>query len=679
MTTAEDTAISPGSDRPVFGFGDFSLDAAQRRLFDASGEPVHLTARAFDTLLFLVEHPNQLIDKQTLLKAVWPNVIVEENNLSQNILIVRRALHEAPDEHRFIVTVPGRGFRFVAPVKRLSAIPETHTPLEQAPRPVLSPTLASLERETTATSLSAGGGRRSKRRAARAFGVAAGGTLILALSYLLWDRTVETVPKNTRAQGDASVVVTPPTIAVLPFTDLSPNQDQRYFADGLTEELGSQIGRIPGVRVIGRRSAFAFKGRNEDLRKIGASLGVKHLLEGSIRKAGDQLRITAQLVDAADGTRLWSDTYARTVGDVFAIQDEIAKAVAVALSGTLREGDMNRVTGGTRNIAAYEAYLAGRMLVNTRSFESGIAQLERAVSLDPQFALAWGWLARAYQSGALLPERQPEKWRARQQFATARALALAPDLPAALVAAANLSMQQRKWAQAEQYLLRALVRGSDADAVTFVYGSFLLNMGRPREAMDYYRRGKLSEPLLKEPATLLAIAYEMSGQLDQADAELAATAGLVGDRRFGDLLHEMVALARRDSAQMRSLIAALPANDFSRAVQLGTNDPESARVALRRLATQDHYQRTPWVWGMAHWAAYFGDHELSLRLLRKGLGAHMDGSSALVIWRAVERETRRLPAFKDLVRDLGLVDYWRESGKWNEFCRPVGADDFECS
>ena len=124
MTTAEDAAVSTELDRPVFVFGEFSLDATQRLLFGADGAPVHLTARAFDTLLFLVEHPNQLIDKQTLLKAVWPNVIVEENNLSQNILIVRRALHEAPDEHRFIVTVPGRGFRFVAPVRRLNANPQ---------------------------------------------------------------------------------------------------------------------------------------------------------------------------------------------------------------------------------------------------------------------------------------------------------------------------------------------------------------------------------------------------------------------------------------------------------------------------------------------------------------------------------------------------------------------------
>jgi TolB-like protein len=226
-----------------------------------------------------------------------------------------------------------------------------------------------------------------------------------------------------------SVVVSVPTIAVLAFADMSPNKDQEYFADGLSEELSDHLSRLPGLRVIGRSSAFSFKGKNEDLRTIGRALGVKHLLEGSVRKAGDQLRITAQLVDS-NGTRVWSDTYDQKLGDIFVIQDAVAKSVAVALSVTLTAGEVEVARGGTRNAEAYDAYLAGKAVMASgapEDIQRGIAHLERAVALDPQFALGWSELAQTYAGAGARPERSGAEWNAKALHATTRALEIAPD------------------------------------------------------------------------------------------------------------------------------------------------------------------------------------------------------------------------------------------------------------
>lgn len=683
MTTAEDTVLNAESDRPVFAFGDFSLDAAQRLLFGAGGEPIHLTARAFDTLLFLVEHPNQLIDKQTLMKAVWPNVIVEENNLSQNIVMVRRALHEAPDEHRFIVTVPGRGFRFVAPVRRLHSIPQPAVPV--APQHDESSRASSvMDLEAANTSVapvvpaSFAGAHGAKVRALRAFGLAVGGAFVLAVGYFLWGRIVAPVPKETRTPEATSVVIAAPTIAVLPFADMSPNKDQEYFADGLSEELSAHLSRLPGLRVIGRSSAFSFKGKHEDLRTIRQALGVKHILEGSVRKAGDQLRITAQLVDST-GTRVWSNTYDQKLGDVFAIQSEVAKSVAAALSVTLNAGDIDVARGGTRNVEAYDAYLASRAMMafgTAEDFRLGIEKLERAVALDPKFALAWSSLAVTYQSAWMLPETGGAQWKAKGLRATSRALELAPDLPSVLAAAAMNSMGRRDWTEAEQRLQKARDLATGSENVWDTSAMFAANVGRPREAAEYIRRAKLAEPLLNGPPAVLAALHETAGDFDLAAAELARSESLYGDPEFVQLSKLWLAMTRRDRAEIEQVISGLPASDMTR-IGAHLDDPQAGLTELHRLADDPNFStNTVLLASLAMWAAYFGDPEFSLQLVRN---LPADATFTWVVWRRILQDMRRLPGFKDLVQELGLVDYWRSSGKWGDFCRPIGRDDFECS
>ena len=187
------------------------------------------------------------------------------------------------------------------------------------------------------------------------------------------------------------------SIAVLPFVNMSPDADQEYFSDGLSEELINQLAQVKGLRISGRTSCFAFKGKTDDFRLIGNKLGVNHVLEGSVRKAGSRLRITAQLIKCRDGFHLWSATYDRQLDDVFAIQEDVARAVTGALGVTLRLGEQARLPGGTTNLEAYDLFLRARALSNTHGPEAprSLDLYRKAVTLDPEFALAWAGLSTA--------------------------------------------------------------------------------------------------------------------------------------------------------------------------------------------------------------------------------------------------------------------------------------------
>src|SRR5262252_7039526 len=243
----------------VYEFGDFRLHAAQRRLTArADGRPIELTSKALDTLHFLLQHPGELLDKSSMIAAVWPNVVVEENNLNQVVSALRRALGDGSGGRRFIVTVPGRGYQFVAPV-----------------------------REVCDEALSGPG----------------------------------------PAPAAQAATATQKSIAVLPFASLSSDPEKDYFGDGIAEELIHLLARVPGLKVPARTSSFAYKGRNIAVRQIARELGVGMLLEGTVRSAGDNIRVTVQLVDAQSGYHIWSQTFDRQFAYVFQLQDELAGAI----------------------------------------------------------------------------------------------------------------------------------------------------------------------------------------------------------------------------------------------------------------------------------------------------------------------------------------------------------------
>lgn len=376
-------------DQPViFAFGGFRLDPGRRRLLSADGLPLALTSRVFNTLLYLVEHHGTLVDKGTLMQAVWPDTVVEENNLNQAITSLRKALGETPEEHRFIVTEPGHGYRFVAEVKTLDQEHGPEVAVEYSP----------LQAEQFIPAPQP----HTRRNPFALYGLVAV-LVVLAAGYLYFNQREILIEQNNKqgqavtlsatVKQDKSVTIGGAplqSVAVLPFADMSPDKDQEYFADGVTEEVLDHLSQIRDLFVVGRTSSFSFKGKNEDLRIIGEKLGVSHLLEGSVRKEGNRVRVSAQLVKVADGYHLWSQTYDRTLGDIFAIQEDISIAVAQALQVSLGLGEFTRL-GWTRNIAAYEEYLQGRsdyQKASPQSLPKAAEHYQRAIDIDPAFILA---------------------------------------------------------------------------------------------------------------------------------------------------------------------------------------------------------------------------------------------------------------------------------------------------
>ena len=475
------------------------------------------------------------------------------------------------------------------------------------------------------------------------------------------------------------------SIAVLPFVDMSPDKDQEYFSDGISEELLNQLAKIKDLHVAGRTSSFSFKGRDDDLRVIGEKLNVAHVLEGSIRKAGNRVRVTAQLIKAADGYHLWSESYDRELDDIFAIQDDIARAVTNALSITLGVGNLGV---STRNIAAYEAYLAGRSLYNQggrQEYLQAIEQLEQAVAVDPQFAEAWGMLAITYYNGGLVyvSERASEYLEKFQESAT-RAIVLGPDSVAPLCAAATLENRNRNWSKAEQLLKKAIALAPSDYLANTSCSLFLKNAGRVREGLEYDQRGAGIEPLVVTPAVVLGVSYEVNGDLDAALKEFQRGQGLIGDRGQLNGVALATALTIGDHALAEEILqkhmnddTLPPANrDITTTMQANLDDPEAARAALHRFYENPAYNN-PFVRNVISvWSAYFNDYELALKIQTEAVKS---GSFVVyAIWRPIFKPMRQLPAFKQLLQEAGLVDYWLSTGNWGDFCRPVGNDDFEC-
>jgi Tfp pilus assembly protein PilF len=450
----------------------------------------------------------------------------------------------------------------------------------------------------------------------------------------------------------------------------------------------NHLAKIKGLYVAGRTSTFSFKGKDEDLRVIGGKLNVAHILEGSIRKAGNRIRITAQLIKAADGYHLWSESYDRELDDVFAIQEDIANAVTDALSITLGVGNFG--VGSTRNIVAYDAYLAALSLINQGGREDAIQAIERleqAVSLDPDFADAWSTLAAISYSTAqiYIPERA-EEFLKKLEHATSRTIAIAPDTFVSYRATALLEYSGRNWSKAEQAYKKALELTPTDFWINALFGFFLQSVGRPQEAVEHCRRAVKCEPLTVNPAQILGVGYELNGELYSALVEYARGRELLGNQALLNGPRIAAALTKGDRAPIEAAFKEYMASssdmllsghqDLNQTMFDHLDEPEEAISALHRFY-QDPAYNNPFISSViALWASYYGEHELALDIFQK---FHASRSFlTYLIWRPIHKPIRQLPGFKDLVRNLGLVDYWRETGNWGQFCRPVGEDDFEC-
>ncbi len=479
---------------------------------------------------------------------------------------------------------------------------------------------------------------------------------VAAAVLTVWLLRGEPSPDVTRSQS----------IAVLPFVDLSPGSDQQHFGDGIAEEILDELTGLNGLHVVARTSSFAFRDDQQDLRDIAAALGVTTILEGSIRRSGDRVRITAQLINAEDGFHLWSQTYERELTDIFAIQDEIAVAVAGALGVTLGVGDVNAYSGaGTSSVEAYEAFLQARDASSTER----IRLLKRAVEIDPDYAAAWAMLGQS--TAATMWNSLPEKAPAIIDEAIGyllKAVQLESNSAYAYSLLGTVNYARMDWNRSEEYFQRSLSISSDDEALRN-YGNMLMRAGRSVAAISAYEATDL-------PTDFLPLsAYLAMRDLDPGDVDRIEPLPLRSYLEF------IVALNSDDSPGVIRTISGLPRTgvawaEFSRAVLRDLSEPHKVLAVLRTTLNDANAIWPSKYNDIALIAAYLGDPELALEAVAREF--RLTTIRLFTAWYPVMREVRALPGFRELMVEINLPEYWRSHG-WTDHCRPIGELDFECS
>jgi TolB-like protein/tetratricopeptide (TPR) repeat protein len=476
------------------------------------------------------------------------------------------------------------------------------------------------------------------------------------------------------------------SLAVLPFADMSPQHDQEYFSDGLSEELLNQLAQIKDLKVAGRTSSFSFKGKNEDLRLIGEQLGVNHLLEGSVRKDGTQLRITAQLINARTGVHIWSQTYDRKLEKVFSVQEDIAKDVAGALSIALDVGDMSRARGGTNNLDAYDKYLRAGNFFNQggpANFRQSVQLYHEAVALDANFARAWYGLYRSLEQTLIFIPENAAAISKEMSAVTARIEALAPDAWSTQLVRAAQATRSQQWSAAETGGAAALTSAPSTENAALSYGVILQELGRVNEGLEYIQRARQADPLSLTVSFSLQMALDAAGRPDDAQTEYERSRTLVGNHAAADNLALRRLLSRQNpagadlKARLRDFLRSSHQTSLFGIKPDDIANKQAARSALHQQFVEPARQVGNFLVLLGGMADVYGDKDLALAALRRGF-VDLHATAYLSFWPVNTTGLHSDPRFKQLVRDLGFVDYFRSTGKWNDFCHPAGKDDFEC-
>ena len=347
--------------------------------------------------------------------------------------------------------------------------------------------------------------------------------IIIAASLIILLCAAGFLIYNTLVKDKAETGSSDQSIAVLPFVDMSPAKDQEYFSDGMSEELLNHLSKIQGLKVISRTSSFSFKGKNVDVRKIGQNLGVANILEGSIRKSGNLIRITAQLIEVSKGTHLWSETYDREMKDVFALQDEISKMIVDILKIKLSGKQSSQLAGSfTKNTEAYEDYLKGRYHWNTRSDEGikkAIGYFEDAIKKDSNYAAAYSGLADTYLTLYDYELMSFNESTSKAKAAAQRAITINEKLAEAHNSLAHIDLHEWKWESAEQGFRRAITLDPTYILAHHWYALCLTAIGKTNEAVTQMEKARELDPLSGRINADLGMAYLSAGRYDEAIAQ----------------------------------------------------------------------------------------------------------------------------------------------------------------
>jgi TolB-like protein/DNA-binding winged helix-turn-helix (wHTH) protein/Flp pilus assembly protein TadD len=578
------------TEHTVYSFGGFALDLARGTL-SRDGVETRLRPKSYAVLRHLVERAGRLVGKQELLDAVWGSTVVTEGSLTQCIVDIRRALGDA--DQRLLRTVPRQGFILDAPVT-VTSLPS------QAPA-----TKVPVEPEAAASASAGHPASRSRSVAAVLLG------LLLLAGLAGWFVAHRATEHPHRVTGAPPATNPANSIAVLRFLDLSPAGDQAYFADGLAEEILHLLAQSPDLRVIARSSSFVFEPGAVDLTTVAGQLEVTYVLEGSVRRADDQLRITVQLIDTSSLAHVWSQTYDRALADVLDLQREIATDVAGALRVTLAP---TREPGSPASVAAQEQFLLGRYLFHRRGsgdLEAAERHLERAVELDPGHARAWTALAGTYFVRGWEELGDPGHRHEEQRRALERAIAIDPSLGDAHVRLGRYYLATGDREAARAAFERAERVAPDDPLVLETRAARAIRLGRLDEAVTIRRRVVERDPLSGLYRHALANVLLGAGRIEEALQEYARVELLSPDIGSNvDVARALVLLGRTDDARTRA--RSMPAGPWRDQLTVLIDGSAAAGTELERLRADRSPQASLLV---AEINAYEGDREAALAQL----------------------------------------------------------------
>lgn len=450
-----------------YRFGEFTLDV-DRGSLSLSDSQVPLRPKSFDVLQYLVERQGQVVGRDELLDNVWAGTVVTDESVTQCLIDIRKALGDKSQE--IVRTVHRRGYIFELPVEELPQSGQT----------------SDTERTAMAT--------RTRNRLALAVPLAAIAVFVAWYLSASPFGEQEAISPPVRSTGG-------PSIAILPFDSMNPDQAQTYFADGVSEEIISSLARQPGMKVIARTSSFAFRDKNADVAEIASKLDVSHVLEGSVRNDADSVRVNVQLVDAGSGEYVWTEQYERELSatTVFDIQTEIATAVVRSLQTELSPEERARlIRVPTENMAALNHYFEARQLMETRraqELDHAIVLLRLAIEQDPDFALAYVALADTLRLASNYGSLSPIEADDRGMQAVRTALAIDDRLGEAYASLGNLQLRSGNIGQAEESFKKGIELSPSYAPAYQWYGQLLSEYGgRPREAVNYLRIAAALDP-----------------------------------------------------------------------------------------------------------------------------------------------------------------------------------------
>ena len=649
---------------PRYAFGDFVLEPSQQRVRRRDGSALSLTPRLFGALLLLVENAGALLDKDALMRALWPGLVVEDNSLSQVISGLRRALGDDSQDSRYIQTVPRRGFRFIAAVTELqdpvaperspTAVPESVLQVEPPHQPaqahLAEPAIAAGSHDAGRI----GPDKRRLLRLAMATGVAMG------LGGVGWWASRQASRAGTAAHLS--------TLAVLPFKPLVFEARDELLEVGMADSLIARLSTVPGLVVRSIGSVRRYAGADQDSLRAAHDLDVAWIVDGSLQRRGDQVRVTARLLRAADGAAAWGGSFDEKFTGVFDVQDVISERVARVLAPRLEvfAGARHALTeiGGTRNTDAYQLYLAASrhaQQMRAEGLRKSIELYHQALAIDPGYALAWVGLAETHRRMLFGADALPSEVFGPAQAAVERALAAVPNLAEARAERAfKLYWFDFDWPGAEREFRTSLAINPNVAAAHFGLASLLLNQDRPDEGFAQMRTARELDPMSPVLNTLEAAYLLGAGRRDEARARLNRALDIAPSYWYAHSTQGVVHLADKqpDNAIAEMRRAAELANGNSRAsallaaclARLGQSD--EARKILNQLLTLEKTRYVP-PSSLATVYAALGDIEPALDALDR---AFVTRDPRLAFLKDDPRlaSLRREPRFVALLRKMKL-------------------------